>query len=250
MRRRLFPLAAHAPTTPCRAPRGTDEHWPATPAGFADFVRGLTATAKKVAPRFPGSGFAEDHLAPISRSPRQCITAPRTARVPLREYYRVFKRELEHEWYPGWVAELGIARWVSDHRWPGGCYSRRLGSSCNESLVEAPPSPPLLSSLAPPSNCSTRGVAVDVGAKPTSARLSAHSCLLLPTYYTPELADLVSEYATDDLHNFDYPRWSPSLLTPVPLPGPPLHLAAASRRAGGCRCAWNTTLWKGLPHLH
>ena len=231
--------------------------WPPTPAGFADFVRGLTTAAKATAPAFPGNHFAEDHLAPISRSPRECITAPRAKRVPLRAHFdRVFKRELEHEWYPGWVAELDIARWVSDTRWPGGCYSRRPGSSCNESLTEAtappppltppPPSPWSLETAA--SICSARGAANDVGAKTPQGRLSARSCSLLPTYFTPELADLVSEYAADDLLAFDYPRWSPSPQTPAPLPGPPLH-AGGAKVTHGCWCAWNATMWRGLTHL-
>ena len=82
-------------------------------------------------------------------------------------------------------------------------------------------------------------------------RATSHSCSLLTQFYTPELADMVSEFAADDLRLFEYPRWSPSPQTPAPQPGPPLH-EQTDLPLATCRCSWAKELWpvQGVGHLY
>ena len=218
----------------CRVRNGTCSgygEWDSTPDAFADFVRKITTFDRGV----PfGNDFAMDHLAPISATdhPRHCLRA-----FPGRnliKHYRVLKLERQVDWYASWVREGKLARYVSYKRWPGGCFWKASGQTCEQSLLDPQQqSEPIVGSSkvsTPPSSWGS----------PDSARRcsvagghQSGACTKMRQYYTAELAARATAFFADDLDLFSYPHWEPSDEQPAPSSGPDL-----SNLHDGVRRAW------------
>ena len=85
------------------------------------------------------------------------------------------------------------------------------GRNCTESLLAAS------ADRSPPRTCNTEKKYFNASMWAGFHNVpKGRSCSLLASFYTPELADAVSDFARGDLEAFGYPRWTPSAETPLP----------------------------------
>ena len=120
----------------------------------------------------------------------------------------MYKMEQIASWYAPFVRELGLEQTVATG-WPNGCFYAPPGRTCEnvletrESLSaadgDAAPAPP---------RC-------DRGNR-SGTRHSGETggCARMVTYYTPELAQEVTDYAYGDLNAFHYPVWDGDVANP------------------------------------
>ena len=182
------------------------------------------------------SGFAADHLAPITSSPRLCLRPEYRWYRPWQEYFTVLKLEQQADWYADWVMDNHLARWTQNGRWPGGCFWRAPNASCAETLQRA-----------------THDMTGGAGMSDTSApkrrcqAAGGHNtgtCVTLRLFYTDALAGRVTAYAEQDLTAFQYPAWRPSL-SPAPSVGPPVEGSYGRTHVASCSCRGSIYVGKG-----
>lgn len=215
--------------------------WEASPAGFADFVRKLTAFNGST--NF-GSAFAIDHLAPITFRPqiRPCLGSGRG----LIRRYKVFKLERQAEWYPMWINESALTRFAGQPHWPGGCFWRAPNRTC-EQMHEASLDPqrhwrqhhaqtPQQQLIEP-----ERARSCNHGGPGDLIRgHNAGACTKMKAFYTPELVARVTAFFASDLRAFAYPPWRPSANQPKPPIGPRLAQPPGTGQ-GSCVCGMAST---------
>lgn len=188
--------------------------WNTSKESFQQFVRELVVATSNG--RNAGYGFSNDHLLPIMHrrvqdsGVRRCLTPRfRDNKTRLDQYYQVLKVEEMAAWYPRLVSMLGLTNTVR-RGWPGnGCWWKAPGLSCTETLTGNHPE-----AVHSATTCAT---GAEGGMDPRKVGHATQACSKLRRYYTPELAELVSEWARADLDAFGYPPWRPSPKTPWPL---------------------------------
>ena len=198
-----------------------------TPEGFGDFVRQLTsrplASPDNDSPMsgFNFKSYANDLLAPISRSARSCLRPEYRWHLPWREYYTVLKLEHQADWYARWVAENHLARWTQSNRWASGCFWRAPNATCSETLQ---------------TEMDARGETRSEDKRKCQAagHHNGGACTKMRKYYTDDLAARVTAYAAEDLKVFEYPVWRPSEQA-APDAGPPLQ-QMDERAPAACSC--------------
>ena len=130
---------------------------------------------------------------------------------------RIYKTEEIETWYMPLIQQLGWQAAV-ESGWPtpNGCFYQAPGLSCAESVQRLPTARTANSSV----HCiEAQQLRLSVGdseaagkeEKERAARVTRagkHDCARMQRHYTPKLAQLVSEYASSDLEQYGYRRWS------------------------------------------
>ena len=161
---------------------------------FAEFV------AAAASERTPTNGLAAMHYGPITRYWRNCCgDSDQQCRQGIHERYRVLKIEEMAQWYAPIVRSLGLERDVLDPKaWARtGCFYREPNTTCSDSLLVKPLEAP--HAIRTESGCRAATYHTD--------RHDTRTCDRMSTYYTPEVAKMVTDYFRADLERFGYPEW-------------------------------------------
>ena len=192
----------------------------ANAAGFAEFVRKLTAF--RIGSLAFGNIIAMAHLAPITSvgadgaTVTRCLEPAYRKGADLRAHYHVLKLEQQAQWWPAWVQATGLSKWTQDSRWPGQCFWKADGSSCRGSIDSTLPG----LNRGAERTCRQRRLTHDSG-----------SCTRLHAYYTEDVAARVTAWYAEDLRVFSYPTWAADGDT-GPLAGPLLWPPPSERARG------------------
>lgn len=112
---------------------------------------------------------------------------------------RIVKQEEMYEWFPPLVDELGIRSQVLKSVWTGGCFYSAPNASCADTLNAQ------YKQGAHHGHRRTKQICATT--KEQFEKHNTGSCARLLAFYTPEVADLVSDMYRTDLEAFNYPRW-------------------------------------------
>merc|ERR1711920_921410 len=129
-------------------------------------------------------------------------------------------------WHADVMRTLGLTQTANNPSWPGGCWNRAPNRTCGDILKHLPVPLPASavtqtegqseSHLQPciPRVCSVGNIHVSH----SGYKHNTGACWLMQSFYTKELAAIVTDFARIDLQVFGYPPWAgPSRTTPLPL---------------------------------
>jgi hypothetical protein len=155
---------------------------------FADFVCAAINETRAGGRRGPRWHYS--HYAPISEfwHTRRCA-GNGTKRYKIEEM---------DEWYGALVQKLGWESATSTG-WSRGCFYLPANGTCETALLPPTESRPTVGAHV--QACGARSQASNNPVHRTSA------CARMAAHYTPEIARLVTAYASNDLAAFGYPRW-------------------------------------------
>ena len=127
---------------------------------------------------------------------------------------RVLKMEAMPRWYPPLVRELGIRRSVlNSTTWKskGGCFFKPPGVSCTDALREVNETHQERGAAAQQRQCDQTPIKqqdprTSTG-RSSNTKVLTNACGRLIAFYTPELADLVTDMFSEDLSTLGYGRW-------------------------------------------
>ena len=129
-------------------------------------------------------------------------TASRLTRASIRLWaprVRVLRLEEMASWYAPLVEELGLVSAVNHSAWRGGCFWKPPGGTCADALDVVAAAAAAAAGNKTRAKC---GLTEEQRVEHTHG-----SCHLLETFYSSDLAAIVTQYAKDDLDAFGYVPW-------------------------------------------